>query len=308
MFRTLAAVVVSIGLAHAVSAATFAQSVDAGGAATVLQILDPATLDVRAGSTTERIRLIGLDVAQTVPGQPPACFARAAVARAHELVDGTSVSVELDPQRSGLDPLGRQPAYIRLADGRDLAEVLLREGLVRADTSGQPFSQSASFMAAQDAASAEGIGVWQDGACTTPAPLPPAVGAFVGSMLDETQHASTALDILHEQALVAEGYSPALSQTAWTQNTGAALGVVRTTGLLLQNSTSVASTDGPLAARLAALGQDLVAGADLYGAGIGNQDTAQVSDADGQLQTTAEALHQAFQELNALAQTYGLGD
>jgi endonuclease YncB( thermonuclease family) len=307
MLRMLAAAAVAIGLVLAATATTFAQSIDAGGSAAVLQILDPATLDVSAGGTTQRIRLIGLDVPQSTPGQPPDCLARTALARTQQLTAGATVQVELDPARAGRDSLGRQPAYVQLPDGRNLAEVLLREGLVRAQLADPTFADATQFERAQDAAIADGLGVWQADACQPSGPTPE-LAAFVTSMLDQTWRASTALNVLHEQAQVAQTYAPALVQPTWSQNTGYALATVRSAGQLLSTASAVSPSDEPLAERLAAVGQDLTAGAERYTAGIQGQDATQVSEADSQLQTTAETLNDAMRELNALAETYGLGD
>src|SRR5438046_968199 len=99
--------------------ATYAQSI--GAPASVVRVVDGDTVDVQCqDGTTDRLRLIGIDTPEVVdPRKPVQCFAREASAHAHELLDGQSVSLELDPSQGERDVFGRLLAYLWLPDGRN---------------------------------------------------------------------------------------------------------------------------------------------------------------------------------------------
>src|SRR5215216_3683085 len=88
---------------------------------TVINVVDGDTVDVQfADGGTERIRLIGIDTPEVVdPHEPVQCFGREASARAHDLLDGRAVLVELDPTQGERDRYGRLLAYLWLSDGRN---------------------------------------------------------------------------------------------------------------------------------------------------------------------------------------------
>lgn len=74
-----------------------------------------------------RVRIMGLDTAETQASCPrEARLARSATERMRELVAG---GVTLQPH--GRDSYGRRLAVVRDAQGRDVARVMVREGLAR---------------------------------------------------------------------------------------------------------------------------------------------------------------------------------
>src|SRR5262245_22240148 len=77
--------------------------------ATVLKVVDGDTVDVQfsADGHTERLRLIGTDAPELVdPQKPVQCFAREALDRAHQLLDGQSVTLDGDPSQDARDRFG----------------------------------------------------------------------------------------------------------------------------------------------------------------------------------------------------------
>jgi endonuclease YncB( thermonuclease family) len=136
-------------------------------AAVVLRVVDGDTVDVRFDDTrTERLRLIGIDTPEVVdPRKPVQCFGREASAHAHELLDGQSVAVELDPSQGQRDIYGRLLAYIWLPDSRNFGEVMIADGYAHEYTYDQPYAYRDEFRAAQDLAMANQAGLWSPATC-----------------------------------------------------------------------------------------------------------------------------------------------
>jgi endonuclease YncB( thermonuclease family) len=261
--------------------------------ASVVEVLDPSTLTVQLESgTTEQVRLIGLDAAQN------GCRIDQAIARTQELVSGERLTVELDETSA-------DQANVWLADGRNLAEVLLREGYVRR-TSGEPGDTRS---AAQAAAVADRVGIWAPGACRgsiSPGNTDGAVlGVFVTSSADVVQRASIGVNVLREQALSA----PLLIATpGWRQTTTMALGWIRVGSDEMRTASGAAPPARPLADELVQLGDRLQAEAEAYSSGASAADLGQVQAAASRLGQTATVLGIAAAELDALTSAYGVGD
>jgi micrococcal nuclease len=163
----------------------------------VVRVIDGDTVDVQLpDSTTERIRLIGIDTPEVVdPRKPVQCYGREASAHAHELLDGQSVSLELDASQGERDVFGRLLAYVWLADGRNFGEVMIADGYAHEYTYDQPYTYLNAFNAAQAAAISNQLGLWSPATCAgdtqrpadTVASPPPAV-AQTG--FDATQYIS----------------------------------------------------------------------------------------------------------------------
>jgi endonuclease YncB( thermonuclease family) len=293
---------IALGLSGAVPVA--AQSADWGS---VVQVVDAATLDVDMGGTIERVRLLGIEDG-TGSAQAPsaACGAASAASRAHELAGGQMVRLEADPAFAETDEAGRKSAYVWLSDGRDLGEVLLREGLVRTQLTDRAFAYEANYANAQLTAATEGVGSWAPDACPA-ADSSQAMATFLVSMLDQAQAVSTTANVLHQQAVSADSYAPALSQAAWRQGTEYALAQMRKSARVMQSVSAPAAVQ-PLSQRLAVLGNDLAAGADAYSVAVDNNDLAQLAASDTQLQAASASLQPLMQELIALAGAYKLED
>jgi micrococcal nuclease len=134
---------------------------------TVIRVVDGDTVDVQtADGRTERLRLIGMDTPEVVdPRTPVQCFGREASSRAHELLDGQSVGLELDSSQGERDRFGRMLAYLWLPDGRNLGEVMIADGFAHEYTYDQPYVYRDAFKAAQDAAMVNQVGLWSAATC-----------------------------------------------------------------------------------------------------------------------------------------------
>jgi micrococcal nuclease len=154
---------------------------------TVVRVVDGDTVDVQLeDGTTERLRLIGIDTPEVVdPRKPVQCFGREASAHAHELLDGQTVSIELDSSQGERDVYGRLLAYLWLPDGRNFGEAMILDGFAHEYTYDQPYSYLNAFRAAQDIAMTTQAGLWSPATCTgntdqraEPVPADPVASGF----------------------------------------------------------------------------------------------------------------------------------
>jgi endonuclease YncB( thermonuclease family) len=268
-------------------------SARAADSASVIDVVDSATLDVALSDSSQRVQLAGIDADDN-------CSLPMAAARVHELVDGQAVSLETDSALSDQDQLGRRFVYVWLPDGRDLGQVLLSEGLVRAQVSVVGLAHEDSFAAAQAAAADQRLGAWAPGVC--PAEVAPAgIESFVKAAADQAQIASIAVNVLHQQTISATVSPSALSQAGWRQGTAYAIAELRRAGLALGSASPRGSVQ-PLADRFARVGGDLVVAADRYSAASELHDVGLLQSNDDQLTASVMALQPLMQELV----TYGL--
>ena len=129
--------------------------------ATVLEVVDGDTLDVRIHTTTERVRLIGIDAPEVV--EPAACFAHNATEYLRSLVAGAGGIVILEKDRSDTDRFGRLLRYVWLdARGKRLLlnEALAAGGYVRADAYPPDVKYQDRLFTAEHTARSENRGLW----------------------------------------------------------------------------------------------------------------------------------------------------
>lgn len=141
-------------------------SADAG-IGVVTQVIDGDTIDVRIGSTTERVRFIGVDTPETVaPERPVQCFGpEAAQYTASLLPDGTRVRLERDEVTR--DRYGRLLAYVYRVDDELLVNLALVEGgFADAVTFGDNEALYSLLSSAEATARSDGVGLWS--ACGGP--------------------------------------------------------------------------------------------------------------------------------------------
>ena len=106
--------------------------------ATVVRVVDGDTLHVRRGGADVTVRLLGIDCPESHRNRNRHCAkhaggceaelprGQAAAERARELLrPGDQVALE---DVAGVDRYGRTLARVRLGDGRDYGELMLREG------------------------------------------------------------------------------------------------------------------------------------------------------------------------------------
>jgi micrococcal nuclease len=130
----------------------------------VERVVDGDTVIVLRDGAEERVRLLGIDTPESVkPDSPVECFGPEASARTAELLTGRSVWLENDPTQATVDQYGRTLAYAWLDESTLVNLVLVAEGYAYEYTYDVPGVHQAALAAAQDEASAAGLGLW--GAC-----------------------------------------------------------------------------------------------------------------------------------------------
>ncbi len=118
--------------------------------APVVRVVDGDTVDVRLDGQVARLRLIGIDTPETVdPRKPVQCFGREASAKAHELLDGQTITVEADTTQDDVDRYGRLLRYIWLPDGRLFNQEMIGQGYAFEYTYRVPYKYQAEFKQAE---------------------------------------------------------------------------------------------------------------------------------------------------------------
>jgi endonuclease YncB( thermonuclease family) len=275
------------------------------GAVQVVNVIDAATIDVvTEAGVVQRFRLVGIasDFSEGV------CGGEHARARAQQLLEGQSVTVELQEPAVVEDP---PLVNVWLGDGQNLAEVLVREGDVLAAAAPAP-NATASVSAAEAAAIADRVGIWAPGACQARDSSPGTVdleraelGALVTSYGFALQRGRTAIEVLHEQARSAP---LAGSTSEWQATTNLALGSMRRAAQELQAPVSttmpVAQT---LSTDLVALGREMADHAEAYSDSLA-ADAAGIQAAGSQLPQMNDRVASALAKVDAVAAAYAIGD
>ena len=128
-------------------------------AAWVVNVVDGDTIDVLTGTTTYRVRYIGVDTPETVHptiGEEP--YGREASERNRQLVLGKTVYLERDVSET--DQFGRLLRYVWLEDGRMVNAVLVAEGYAQVATYPPDVRYSEEFLDLQGRAQRAGKGLW----------------------------------------------------------------------------------------------------------------------------------------------------
>jgi len=135
-------------------------------AATVVRVVDGDTVDVRLDGQVVRLRLIGIDTPEIVdPRKSVQCFGREASAKAHELLDGQTVTLEADSTQDDVDRYGRLLRYIWLPDGRLFNQEMVGQGYAFEYTYRVPYKYQAEFNQAEHEAREAQRGLWSPQTC-----------------------------------------------------------------------------------------------------------------------------------------------
>lgn len=164
----LAVAVAALGLAASCTAEHHGQSGDRLTAnATVLSVVDGDTIVVRADSTDEKVRLIGLNTPETVDrSKPVMCFGKEASAHTKQLLPaGTGVHLVRDVEAR--DRYDRLLAYVyRSADGLFVNLDLVEGGFADQYPFPPNTEHTEAFRTAATSAKSAGAGAWS--ACESP--------------------------------------------------------------------------------------------------------------------------------------------
>ena len=131
------------------------------GRATVTEVVDGDTVNVRVGGRTEKVRLIGIDTPETHgPGGLRECFGAEATKRTQALLPrGTEITLVRDAEAR--DRFGRLLAYVyRENDDLFVNLALARDGYAAALTLPPNVAHADEFVAAAGDARRHGRGLW----------------------------------------------------------------------------------------------------------------------------------------------------
>lgn len=127
---------------------------------TVVRVVDGDTFSVMMNGKAEKVRLIGVDTPESVkPNTPVQAFAKEASIYTKSLIEGKNVKLELDV--SERDNYGRILAYVYLADGRMLNNVLVQEGYAKVMTVPPNVKYSKTFIQSERSAREQNKGLWK---------------------------------------------------------------------------------------------------------------------------------------------------
>ena len=142
----------------------------------VLSVIDGDTIDVRIGSQTVSVRLLGINTPEVVgPYRTAQCFGNEASANAKRLLAGAIVYLQDDLQQDDKDQYGRWLRYVWLSDGRLFNLEAIAQGFALEYTyyRDRPYSLNRVFREAQQLAQEQGRGLWSPQTCAGDIKRPP---------------------------------------------------------------------------------------------------------------------------------------
>lgn len=134
----------------------------------VSRVLDGDTIELSAGVQKQTVRLIGIDTPEVVdPRKPVQCFGHEASEHTKSLLPvGSAVKLETDPAVGATDKYGRSLAYVIMTDGRNLNELLVRQGFAHEYTFHDiSYRYQAAFRADEAWARDHDLGLWSPSTC-----------------------------------------------------------------------------------------------------------------------------------------------
>lgn len=127
----------------------------------VNRVIDGDTIEVRIGGHLFTVRYIGIDTPETVhPSRPVEPFGLDASERNKELVAGREVILEKDVSET--DRFGRLLRYVWLDEVTLVNAILVSEGLAQVSTFPPDVKYTDQFLALQELARVNQIGLWGD--------------------------------------------------------------------------------------------------------------------------------------------------
>ncbi len=134
--------------------------------ATVINIVDGDTIDVRINSTLQRVRLIGVDTPETVDqSRSVQCYGPEASNYTKSTLSNKTVTLDPDTSQGNTDAYGRLLRYVVLPDSTNFNEALIRHGYAKEYTFRTPYKHQSTFMNAQLEARNLLRGLWSPGTC-----------------------------------------------------------------------------------------------------------------------------------------------
>ncbi|MCD8484629.1 thermonuclease family protein [Candidatus Woesebacteria bacterium] len=131
-----------------------------------IRVIDGDTLKIASSESTLTIRVIGINTPETKdPRKPVECFGQEASQKMTELVQGQTVTLIADPSQTDRDRYDRLLRYVELSDGRDVGEILIREGYAQEYTYNSPYARQTIYREAEQEARDNQRGLWSPDTC-----------------------------------------------------------------------------------------------------------------------------------------------
>jgi micrococcal nuclease len=152
---------------HVAETSTSHEPAPMGEPAIVTRVIDGDTIEVDLDGEILDVRLIGIDMPETVdPSEPVGCYGPAGSHFTTKMLEGQEVGIEFDVER--LDRYGRTLAYLWLGDEL-FNEVLVSRGFAQVGTYPPNVKYVDVFVKAQREARSLGRGLW-GATCSEPEP------------------------------------------------------------------------------------------------------------------------------------------
>ena len=127
----------------------------------VSKIVDGDTLDIKVGTQSVRVRMLGVDTPETVdPRKVVQCFGKISSDKTKELLLKHSVTLETDPTQGITDKYGRVLAYVYRDDGLFINKYLLENGYAHEYTYNIPYQKQSEFKELAKTAQTNKLGLW----------------------------------------------------------------------------------------------------------------------------------------------------
>lgn len=134
----------------------------------VIKVVDGDTVDVASGTSTMRIRLIGINAPESVdPRRNPECYGKEASNILSTFLSDREVSIIRDSTTGNKDVYNRELAYIVDENNVDVGEYMIEHGAAREYTyKGVHYDKRNTYIETQKRAKQMMQGLWNREICT----------------------------------------------------------------------------------------------------------------------------------------------
>ena len=132
----------------------------------VVKVIDGDTIDVMIGTSTERLRIIGIDTPETKdPRKVVQCFGVEASNEAHRVLDGKNVFLERDYTQDNRDKYNRLLRYVYFEDHNSFELHMIKNGFAHEYTYRMPYKYQKEYKTAELEARTKEVGLWAKDTC-----------------------------------------------------------------------------------------------------------------------------------------------
>lgn len=131
----------------------------------LVKVIDPSTIDLDNKGKTSRIKLIGAGpFNQTANAEQNTCFAKEANTKLSEYLTDKKIELEADATATASSTDPSLPRYI-FVYGENINKKMIGDGYALASSDGAPYRYQADFLAAQEHAKTNRLGLWSGNIC-----------------------------------------------------------------------------------------------------------------------------------------------